>query len=115
MSHDGLPVRAGTGAREAGADRRAFSGRIATPRHVLVAAMATSPSSSGRVRLDRELRVASPARPARRTSGPLDRAVGRGLGCPVRTGQPDVSFKEANGSKIFGGGILTDLGEAPRP
>src|SRR4029077_9729197 len=40
MSHDGLPVRAGDGARAARADRRASSGRTSTRRHLAIAAEA---------------------------------------------------------------------------
>ncbi len=111
MSHDGLPARAGVGARAARADRRASSGRLATLRHVLVAGTATfaalvvaacgsTASGSGAV-------AGATGSPAASTEPSVEASV-----APSAPTRLSVSFKEANGSKIFGGGFLTDLGDS---
>jgi hypothetical protein len=114
MSHDGLPVRAGSGAREARADRRASSGRNSTSRHLAIAtgvfaivallaaacnaASSSSPSGAG----------ASPSSAVAGASVEPSIEVSAAPSAPARLA---LVFKEANSSKVFGGGVLNQLAD----
>src|SRR5436190_5780657 len=118
MSHDGVSARAETGASETRADRRASS--LDADRHathagrrlasvsalaaaaivVIAACSSTGSSPSGQV--------------AGATGTPETASVEPSLEASPSASAPtaiNVSFQEANGSQIFGGGILSDLGD----
>src|SRR5215218_5956701 len=108
MSHDGLPARAGTGAREAVADRQIL-GSTARRRGLaavvaisaLVLAACNTPASSGGVAASTGTASTAPLTSAEPSTEPS-------AALPT---QVQLSFQEANASKIFGGGIITDLGD----
>src|SRR6185369_12850308 len=114
MSHDGLPVRAGTGARAARADRRASSGRISTRRHLLLAAeglvvvallaAACNASSSGSAGVAGA--TATPESSAASVAPSVEVSA-----APSAAARLAIVFNEANSSKVFGGGVLSDLGD----
>lgn len=113
MSNDGLPERAAIGARAAAADRRAHrethrTHRIGRGLAVIGAvaaiglfAAACSPAST-----------ASPSSPAATaqlpSTAPASESVAPSAAAPT---QIALSFQAANDSKIFGGGIISDLGD----
>jgi len=114
MSHDGLPVRAGDGARVARADRRASSGRTSTRRHLAIAAEAlaivallaaacnaSSSSSAGVAGA-----TATPASASASVEPSIEASV-----APSAPARLAIVFNEANSSKVFGGGVLSDLGD----
>ena len=113
MSHDGLPVRAGDGARAARADRRASSGRTSTRRHLaiaaellaivaLLAAACNASSSSAGV-------AGATATPSRRAAS-VEPSVEASV-APSAPARLAIVFNQANASKVFGGGVLNDLGD----
>lgn len=111
MSHDGLPVRAGIGARAAAADRPtstsrrlttvAAFGAITTLALAACAGGATQPPAG-------QSTAPGGSAPAASSAPSADASVAPSA--PAAT-QATLSFKEANASKIFGGGIITDLGD----
>ena len=114
MSHDGLPVRAGEGARAARADRRASSGRTSTRRHLAIAAERSRSSRCSRRPATRAAAAApaSPEPPRRRNR--RRRVVEPSVEASVAPSAPArlaIVFNEANSSKVFGGGVLNDLGD----
>jgi hypothetical protein len=103
MSHDGLPARAGTGAREAVADRR--TGLLAATglTLILITAACGGSSSSGGVASATGTPEASTATSAPSTEASASASAGFNKGFLV--------FQEENSSKVNGGGTVIDLGD----
>ena len=118
MSHDGLPTRAATGARAADADRLETGPRRATRstthrRHlgviagigaaslIAVAACSGGPGSTSSTGSSTPL-ASTDAGPSAEASLEPSATAASSI---------NISFQEANASKIFGGGIMTDLGD----
>jgi hypothetical protein len=103
MSHDGLPARAGTGAREAVADRR--TGLLAATglTLILITAACGGSSSSGGVAGATGTPEASTATSAPSTEASASASAGLNKGFLV--------FQEENSSKVNGGGTVIDLGD----
>ena len=103
MSHDGRPVRAGTGARAAAADRR--TGILATAGLglALTIAACSGAASSGGV-----AGATGTPLPSTETSASAETS-----GSPAASGlnQGFLVFQAQNASKVSGGGTITDLGD----
>jgi hypothetical protein len=111
MSHDGLPVRAGIGARVAAADRP-----TSTPKRLTTIAafgaitMLALAACAGGATQSPAGQSTAPGGSAPTTSSAPSAEASVTPSAPAAT-QATLSFKEANASKIFGGGIITDLGD----
>ena len=111
MSHDGLPARAAIGARAAAADRPTSTSRrlAAIAAFGVVTALALAACSGGATQsAGGQSAAPGGSAPAATASPSGDASVAPSA--PAAT-QATLSFKEANASKIFGGGIVTDLGD----
>jgi hypothetical protein len=106
MSHDGLPVRAAIGARAAASDRRSRRRTIAGLTIGLTTALALVACNNPGASTAPTLAPASetPASAAPSTEASVEPSASAST-------QALLSFQEANASKIFGGGIITDLGD----
>ena len=116
MSHDGLPVRADS-ARGAAADRPVITNRrrhlssIAALAAVTALALAACGNSAGSAApaASGSTTSAAPASSEMPSAAASTDASTAPSAAPATQGR--LSFQDANGSKIFGGGILTDLGD----
>ena len=115
MSHDGLPVRAGDGARAARADRRASSGRTSTRRHLAIAAellaivallaAACNASSSASTGV-----AGASGTPESSAAASVEPSIEASV-APSAPARLAIVFNQANSSKVFGGGVMSDLGD----
>ena len=107
MSNDGLPTRAGHGAREADADRRTTATRLAplaafsAAALVVIAACGTGASNSPTTSAAASLPSTAAESASTEASASASSGVSQGF----------ITFQEMNASKVFGGGTVTDLGD----
>ena len=111
MSHDGLPVRA-QGAREADADRPAIRHRRHITRFAAFGALATlafvgcSPTATGSGAV-----AGATGTPAASIATQSTEPSAAASPSTAASTQATLTFQEANTSGIFGGGLITDLGD----